>query len=157
MHLRNYWRSMRHGDSWVRFVLVRASTYLAHTGSSSSTLASIQLQIAIKPMFSRMDAMTNQFSLLALGRQSAARVPLCIRNGICALGCWDTATAFDLLKTDSFEVLVCDLQLAEMDAIGFVQAVRGISPGSEVVFSIDPKDLRHTLLATIACAPGYVL
>ena len=101
--------------------------------------------------------MTTQFSLLALGRQSAARVPLCIRNGICALGCWDTATAFDLLRTDSYEVLVCDLQLAHMDAIGFVQAVREISPGTEVVFSIDPSDIRHTLLVTIAGASGYVV
>jgi DNA-binding NarL/FixJ family response regulator len=104
-----------------------------------------------------MDAMTTQFSLLALGRQSAARVPLCIRNGIFALGCWDTATAFDLLKSHSYDVFVCDLQLADMDAVAFVQAVREISPNTVVVFSIDPGDLRHTLLATNTGVSGYVV
>lgn len=98
-----------------------------------------------------------QFSLLAVGKESASRVQVCLQNGIDAIECSNTTRALTLLESQAYDVLLCDLPQANLDTMAFMQAVQKTSTNAAIVFTIEPNDLRLALLAMIEGASGFIL
>lgn len=81
-------------------------------------------------------------------------LPSCIRGGMAAFGCSTGREAFELLASQQCDILLCDSDLADMDAL--LNEVRQRSPNIAIVISVEPKNLRDALLAMIAGASGFV-
>jgi DNA-binding NarL/FixJ family response regulator len=96
-------------------------------------------------------------SVLAIGEISICGMRLCDGEELRIAECVVPAAATTLLRQHQYSAVVCDLRLPDFDYMELLSFVRENRPQLPFVVSIEPKDLRHGLLAMIAGASGYLV
>ena len=108
----------------------------------------------------RRTACSSRFSrlrVLSVGPQSAEviRVP-----GVCSPYSCASSTgteALNLLRSDVFDIVLCDPELPDMRAVDVLDDVRYANCDVPLLLTIAAHQLRDALLAMIAGACGYVI
>jgi DNA-binding NarL/FixJ family response regulator len=95
--------------------------------------------------------------VLAIGDISICRMRLCNGEELRIAECLVPTGAMALLRQHKYGAVVCDLRLPDFDYMELLKFVRQNHPQLPFVVSIEPKDLRHGLLAMIAGASGYLV